>query len=103
MKKTVFVFQDIEIDGVVAKARIGIGGDGFISITWQGHVAGFDYQDAETRMRGLSLIALRLQALEAFIEKLHDRLHPSILERWIQTRLDPDLQEELETLLKRKK
>ena len=45
----------------------------------------------------------RLQSLEAFIRKLHDRLHPSILEDNVMTRLDSDLEEELETLLKRKK
>ena len=62
-----------------------------------------DAQDVFNMVQRLSELRQRNKALEAFIERLHDRLHPSILEDNVMTRLDPDLQEELETLLKRKK
>lgn len=62
-----------------------------------------DVLDTVRLVKTASELRLRNIALEAFIRKLHDRLHPSILEDNVMTRLDPDLQEELETLLKRKK
>ena len=59
----------------------------------------------QTLADNLKIVELtqRNKALEAFIRKLQERLHPSIVEDNVMTRLDPDLQEELETLLKRKK
>ncbi|GAB4486693.1 MAG: hypothetical protein OHK0019_00810 [Saprospiraceae bacterium] len=59
----------------------------------------------QTLADNLRIIELtqRNKGLEAFLRKIQERLHPSILEDNVMTRLDPDLQEELETLLKRKK
>ena len=62
-----------------------------------------DVLDTVRLVQRLSELRQRNKDLEAFIRKLHDRLHPSIVEDNVMTRLDPDLQEELETLLKRKK
>ena len=62
-----------------------------------------DVLDTVRLVQRLSELRQRNKALEAFIRKLQERLHPSIVEDNVMTRLDPDLQEELETLLKRKK
>ena len=58
----------------------------------------------QTLADNLRIIELtqRNKGLEAFLRKIQERLHPSILEDNVMTRLDPDLQEELETLLKKK-
>ncbi len=62
-----------------------------------------DVLDTVRLVKTASELRQRNKGLEAFLRKIQERLHPSILEDNVMTRLDPDLQEELETLLKRKK
>ena len=50
--RTRFFVEPVTLNGITAYARIGVGGDGFVSVTWQGTVDGFDYATADPFLRG---------------------------------------------------